>query len=238
MTGQLVHIREKGRGGPEQAALGPVAVLRMAVYEPQGLSGRRLERRLYRAERTLARAGVSRVVLAPDFPYTERLELLRPVDALPLRQAMADVWAMGALELEGVEPRRGRVALSAPRLCPELMAAAERLCPRVRGLTIDAPGGEEFARWLHGRFGLPVAPPGAGADVTLAFGPGGGRWGRTVELYRGGTLGGLELSAPELELPTGLEEQLLALLWERGSLERNGVRAVPAGTCREAESGV
>lgn len=231
MTGQLVHIREKGRGRLEQAALGPVTVLRGAVYEPQGLSSRRLDRRLYRAERMLAQAGVSRVVLGPDFPYAERLRLLRLVDALPLRQAMADVWAMGALELEGVEPRRGRVALTAPRLCPELMTAAERLCPQVRGLAIDAPGGEEFARWLHGRFGLPVAPPGAGADVTLAFGPTGGRWGRTVELYRGGGMGGLELSAPELDLPAGYEEQLLALLWERGSLNRSGVRAVPAGAC-------
>ena len=85
MTGQLVHIREKGRGRLEQAALGPVTVLRGAVYEPQGLSSRRLDRRLYRAERMLAQAGVSRVVLGPDFPYAERLRLLCWVDALPLR---------------------------------------------------------------------------------------------------------------------------------------------------------
>lgn len=238
MTGHLIHIREKGRGRPERAVLGPLAVLRSAVYEPAGLSPRRLGRRLYRAERALAAEGVCRVVLGPDFPYAGQLQLLRTVDALPVRRAMADVFALGALELEGVEPRRGRVALSASRLCPELMAAAERLCPQVRGLTIDAPGGMEFARWLHGRFGLPVAPPAAGADVTLAFGLGGGRWGRTVELYEGGDLGGLELCAPALELPAGYEGQILALLWEQGDLERGKLRAVPSGACGGAASGV
>lgn len=233
MTGHLIYIREKGRGRPERADLGPLTVLRSAVYGPAGLSPRRLGRRLYRAERALAAEGVRRVVLGPDFPCAGQLRLLRTVDVLPMRQAMADVFALGALELEGVEPRRGRVALSAPRLCPELMAAAERLCPQVRGLAIDAPGGMEFARWLHGRFGLPVAPPAAGADVTLAFGPGGGRWGRAVELYEGGALGGLELRAPALELPAGYGGQILALLWEQGRLERGKLRAVPAGQAPE-----
>ena len=238
MVGQMVHIREKGRGRVERGSLGPVAVLRGVVYEPEGLSPKRLERRLFRAERALAGAGAKRVVLEPDSPLAGRLRLLRPVDALPMQRAMADVFALGALELEGKPPRRGRVALSAPRLCPELMAAAERLCPQVRGLAIAAPGGMEFARWLQGQFGLPVAPPGTGADVTLAFGRGVGHWGRTVELYRGGALDGLELCAPELELPAGYEDQLLALLWEQGSLDREKLRAVPAGACGGAASGV
>ena len=47
----------------------------------------------------------------------------------------------------------------------ELTAAAERLCPLVRGLVIDAPGGEDYARSLQARFGLPVTPPAAGADA-------------------------------------------------------------------------
>lgn len=223
MVGQLVCARERGRGRGERSALGPLAVLRRTVYAPEGLAPWRLARRLRKAERALARAGVVRVVLGRDFPYGDRLTILRPVDTLPLRRAFADVLALGALEAEGVSPRRGRAALSAPRLCPELEGAAERLCPLVRGLVIDAPGGADYARYLQARFGLPVTPPSAGADVTVAFGPAGGRWGRSVELYDGGTLSGLALGAEGIELPEGCEEQVLALLWERGALAREKI---------------
>lgn len=233
MTGQLTHIPAKGRGTPERGRLGPVEVLRLAVYAPPGLSPGRLDRRLARAERALLRAGASRVLLGPDFPYGGRLRVLRPVDPLPLYRAVGEVWALGALAAEGVEPRRGRVALSAPRLCPELMSAAERLCPLVRGLVVAAPGGEEFARWLQSRWGLPVSPPAAGADATLAFGPAGPRWGRTVELCRDGDLGGLSLRAEGLELPAGYEAQLLALLWERGALDRRALSAEETDVSRE-----
>ena len=190
VVGQIELRREKGRFRLEEVWLGPLAVMRAAVYEPEGLFPWRLARRLRRAERALARAGAGRVVLGRDFPYGDRLALLRPVDPLPFWRGCADVLALGALEAEGAPPSRGRAALSAPRLCPELERAAERLCPRVRGLLIDAPGGEDYARYLQAKFGLPVTPPAAGADVTVAFGPGGGRWGRRVELYQGGDAGG------------------------------------------------
>ena len=220
MVGQLSLAREKGRFRVEEAWLGPLGVLRATVFEPEGLAPWRLRRRLRRAERALVRAGVGRVVLGSEFPYGDRLTLLRPVDVLPLRRGCADVLALGALEAEGVDGRRGRVALSAPRLCPELEAAAERLCPQVRGLLIDAPEGEGYARYLQAKFGLPVTPPAAGAHVTVAFGPDGGRWGRCVELYEGGTLNGLELRAEGVELPADCAEQALAVLWERGEVRR------------------
>ncbi len=220
MVGQLVCVRAKGRGGAQRVELGPLAAVRWTLYAPVGLAPWRLRRRLRKAERALARAGAGRVVLGADFPYRDRLALLRPVDPLPMLRACADVLALGALAAEGVPPRRGRVALSAPRLCPELTGAAGRLCPRVRGLVIDAPGGEDYARYLQARFGLPVSPLSAGADVTAAFGPGGGRWGRSVELYEGGSLGGLTLRARGVELPEGCGDQVLALLWERGEVRR------------------
>lgn len=226
MVGQMRLVREKGRGRMEAVELGPVPVLRATVYEPEGLSGKRLERRLKRAERRLAKAGVCRIVLGADFPYGEKLRVLRPIDVWPMRRGLADVFALGALAAQGIPPNRGRVALSAPRLCPELTAAAERLCPQVRGLLIDAPGGVEYARWLHVRCGIPVTPPAAGADVTAAFGPGGGRWGRTVELYDGGSLHGLTLRAEDLTLPEDCAGQLLALLWEEGRLNRKHLTAV------------
>jgi len=229
MVGQLVCVRAKGRGRAQRVELGPLAAVCWTLYVPEGLAPWRLRRRLRKAERALARAGVGRVVLGADFPYGDRLALLRPVDPLPMLRACADVLVLGALAAEGVSPCRGRAALSAPRLCPELTGAAERLCPRVRGLVIDAPGGEDYARYLQARFGLPVSPPSAGADVTAAFGPGGGRWGRSVELYDGGSLGGLTLGAEGVELPADCAGQVLALLWERGEVRREDLVVVQGG---------
>lgn len=229
MVGELICLGERGRGRMEPVALGPLEALRWTMYAPTGLGRRRLEWRLRRAERALAAAGVRRVVLPRGFPYTDRLRLLRPVDPLPLWRGAADVLALGALEAEGIPPRRGRVALSAPRLCPELTAAAERLCPQVRGLLIDAPGGAEYARFLQAQFGLPVTPPAAGADVTAAFGPGGGRWGRSLELHGQADLGGLAVRAEGLELPPDCADQVMALLWERGGLERGALSVIPTG---------
>lgn len=225
MVGRLVLVEGKGRLRLSEDRLGPLTAVRAAVYAPEGLAPWRLRRRLARAERALVRAGAGRVVLSADFPYRNRLTLLRPVDPLPFWRGCADVLALGALEAEGVPPARGRVALSAPRLCPELEGAAERLCPRVRGLLIDAPEGEDYARYLQAKFGLPVTPHAAGAHVTVAFGPAGGRWGRSVELYEGGSLNGLELGADGVELPPDCAGQVLALLWERGEVGREALRA-------------
>jgi len=205
MVGYLVLARERGRLRVEETALGPLEVLRATVFAPEGLAPWRLRRRLRRGERSLARAGAGRVVLGDGFPYGDRLSLLDPVDTLPFRRGCADVLALGALAAAGIPAQRGTVALSAPRLCGELEGAAERLCPRVRGLLIDAPGGEDYARYLQARFGLPVTPAAAGADVTAAFGPGGGRWGR------------------RLELPEDCAGQVLALLWEGGEVKRESL---------------
>lgn len=230
MVGWLTLRREKGRLRTEEELIGPMRVIRAVVYGPDGLAPWRLRRRLRRAERALVRAGTGRVILGEDFPYGDRLTHLRPVDVVPFRRGCADVLALGALRLENIPPERGRVALSTPRLCPELEGAAERLCAQVRGLLIDAPGGEDYARYLQAKFGLPVTPPSAGADVTVAFGPGGGRWGRSVELYQGGALGGLALRAEGMELPADCAEQVLALLWERGEVRREGLTVFRSGT--------
>ena len=229
MVGRLVLARERGRFRLEKALLGPLEVLLGTVFQPEGLSPRRLSRRLRRAERALARAGVGRVILGADFPCRDRLALLRPVDPLPFWRGCADVLALGALDAAGADRRRSRVALSAPRLCPELEGAAERLCPQVRGLLIDAPEGEGYARYLQQKFGLPVSPLPAGAEATVAFGPAGGRWGECLELYEGGSLGGLTLGAEGADLPPDCSDQVLALLWERGELRREALTAVRAG---------
>ena len=221
MVGRLVLAGKKGRVRLEEEMLGPLPALRAAVWLPEGPADWWGRRRLRRAERALVRAGVRRVVLGESVPYGNRLTALRPVDVLPLRRGCADALALGALAAGGIPPNRGRAALSAPRLCPELERAAERLCPQVRGLLIDAPGGEDYARYLQAKCGLPVTPRPAGAHATVAFGPDGGRWGRRVELYEGGGLGGLALTAQGVELPLGCADQVLALLWERGEVGRD-----------------
>ena len=227
MVGELLCLREKGRGRPERVRLGALEAVRWTVYVPEGLSEWRLERRLRRAERGLCAANVGRVVLRDGFPYGDRLGWLRPVDPLPLWRETADLLALGALDAQGVPYRRGRVALAAPRLCAELERTAEKLCPLVRGLLIDAPGGEDYARYLQAKFGLPVAPPAAGAEVTVAFGPEGGRWGRSLELYGRAGLGGLTVEAEGMELPEDCRDQVLALLWERGEVKREQLTVRP-----------
>ena len=233
MIGELVCVREKGRGRLERVRLGPLEAACWTVYVPEGLSERRLERRLRRAERELCAANVGRVVLRDGFPYGDRLRRLRPVDPLSLWQGIADLLALAALDARGVPYNRGRVALSAPRLCVELERTAEQLCPLVRGLLIDAPGGEDYARYLQRKFGLPVTPPAAGAEVTVAFGPGGGRWGQCLELYGQADLGGLTVTAEGLDLPEDCRDQVLALLWERGEVKREKLKISPRRTQTE-----
>ena len=89
MVGELICVQGRGRGKAEPSSLGPLAAARWTVYVPEGLSPRRLARRLLRAERGLAKLGAGRVVLRGGFPYGDRLRLLRPVDPLPLWRGLA-----------------------------------------------------------------------------------------------------------------------------------------------------
>ena len=223
MVGRIKYLREKGRGSGEIESLCGLTILNLTLYEPPGLPPKRLARRLERLERTFRKAGVSRVMLSEGFPHAKRLRGLRPVSPLNFYRAIADLLAVEWLELHGISPEQGRVALAGNRLCPELEETARRLCSRVRAVRIDVPGeeGELFARLLQREWGLPVTPPGKSVDVTLSFGGGAGElslWGDEPDL------GGLTLWAEGLDLSAGWEEQLMALLWERGSLRREDIR--------------
>ncbi len=234
MLGRIIYVRGPGRTGLELERIGELPLLRGTLFEPEGLRPWRLRRSLRQLGRLLERQGVRRLILPEGFPYAGAFSGFGRVELLPFYRAEADLLALGALGLDGVEPQRAWIALSASHLCPELTAAARRLCPQVRRLIIDVPGeGARYAAWLHRQYGLPVAP-GTGADVTVAFAPGGGRWGRVLEL--GGEepeLGGLELAAPELALPEEYAARLMAALWERGALERGQlqVRYCPRQVC-------
>ena len=223
MVGRIRYLREKGREDGNLEYLCGLTVLTLTLYEPPGLSHRRLARRLEKLERTFRKAEVSRVMLPDGFPHAHRLRGLYPVSPMTFYRAIADLLAVEWLRLHGISPEWGRVALAGHRLCPELEETAHRLCPKVRAVRIDVPGeeGEVFARLLQREFGLPVTPPGEPADVTLSFGGAPGDlslWGDEPDL------GGLTLRAEGLDLPDEWAAQLMALLWERGSLRREDIR--------------
>lgn len=225
MVGRIRYLREKGRENGKIESFCGLTILSLTLYQPPNLSARRLERRLERLTRTFHKAGVSRVILPLDFPHAAHLHGLHPVQPLTFYRAMADLLVLERLRLNGISPERGRVALAGGRLCPELEETARRLCRRVREVRIDVPGeeGETFARLLQREWGLPVMPRTVPADLTLSFGPIGGDlclWGEDPDL------GGMQLWAEGFDLPCDIAPQLMALLWERGSLRREEIRVL------------
>lgn len=218
-VGRLIWREEKGRGSSDLHYYGTLPVMTVTVCAPPSIGMWRKGRRMRRAVHALHQAGVRQVIWPKNCPWSLQEAGFAGIEVEALYQAQADRLALGALEGLGISPGEGRVALVAQRLTIPLQRTAQRLCPLVRGLLIQVPGeGEDYARWLHGQYGLPVAPAAAGAEVTVAFSPGGPRWGRCLEVYGDCRLDGLRLTAPELDLPEDMEELLLAVLWERGAI--------------------
>lgn len=221
MTGRVIFSREKGRTPPRVERLCGLSVMTVTIHAPEGLRRGALERRLERAERALLGASVNRVIFPPDFPYGERFHRFRAVEPMELYRAVADVLALGWLELHGIEPRHARVTLAGTRLSPELEYAARRLCSAVRGICIDVPGeeGALFAALLQQACGVPVTPRGTPTDLTVEFAPTGrGQlrlWGERA------WLDDLRLEAKGVDPPVELAECVLTLLWENGKLPRN-----------------
>lgn len=219
MVGRIVYRQEKGREKPCRVSIGTLPVLNISLFDPPELPRGKLDRRLEKLERTLLSAGVNRVILPARFPYTGQLRYLRSIDLTPFYCAAADILVLKLLERRGVLPAQSRVALTANRLCPALIQAANALCREIRGIRIDLPGeeGERLAWDLQRQFGVPTVPCAAAVDVTLSFGGEGGDlrlWDRDFDLS------GLRLKARGVELPPDEEAQVLALLWEQGRLRR------------------
>lgn len=219
--GRVKFLREKGRSNTEIQRLHGLTFLTVAFYEREGLSPRAVERRLRQLERTFQRGGVSRVILPPEFPYACRLRAIKPVDTLGFYRGAADLLVLGLLEKRQINPAVARVALTGPRLCPELKEAARHLYRNVRELRIDVPGedGALFSQLLQRNWGIPVIPRTMPVDVTVSFGPSEKRadlslWGELPDL------GGQRLTAAGLDLPAELEQPVLALLWEQGRVKR------------------
>ena len=231
-----LEARRGRRPALEESRVLGLRLLRASIPAPAGLGEGRLLGRTARAGRALARAGVRRVLAAADFPCWPALAAagLRPVETEAFCQTLAVPLALAWLRRAGVRPTRACLALSGPRVGRPLFAAAEALCPRVRHLIVDVPGGEgaELAAWLREEYGAAVLDPAAAEpDLTLAFAPGGRTAGPALELY--GPAPGLDGLCPapaEGDLPAGLDRlPLLALLWESGRLGAGDVRILAGG---------
>lgn len=218
MLGRLEFI-PGGRGKGEVTDLYGLPLLRVRA-DPEGLFG---ERRLRRAGAALRRGGAVRTLLPANFDRWDLLERLglRGVEPAPFLRAQAPVLALEVLKRRDLDPGRATVALAGARTDAELCRAAAALCPKVRSLVIDAPGGQRLAGQLREAFGIPVLPAAQPAQLALYFHPGvQERAEPLVELYgRAPRLDGLRLAAPELAEEDREDLAVLCALWERGRLD-------------------
>ena len=171
------------------------------------------ERRLNRGVRLLRQRRVTRVLTPAGFDGWPALyeRGLRAVDTAPLRCALVPAWVRASLEVKGVRPENAVLCLHGNRESPEMARSALALCPLVRGLVIDAPGGALAAR-LQREFGLPILPArSARAHLALTFDPSPNLTGKfTLQAAR---------------LPEGFDSlPLLAALWESGRVKTEDIQ--------------
>ena len=223
MVGWIQYKSERGRSHPQTEVISGITVLALPFYEPDGLGQKKLKRRIRKLEQSFRRAEISRVIVPEQYPYRDCLTLVRPVDPMPLYRAVADLLVLDILKRRGISPGEARVALAGPRLCPELCAAAERLCRNVRELRIDVPGEEagDFMRHLRYEFGVPVVPRTVAVDATAAF----EKCGEAADLQLWGDCR-IRLRSEGIELPEKIEQSVLALLWEQGRVKREKLRVI------------
>ena len=218
MLGAMRFARH-GRGKPVPASIYGLCVLRSEV-DPEGFWG---ERRLKKAGRALRLGGVARLLAPERFGAWNLLSALglRPVEPEPFLRSQSVPLVLESLERLGLAPDRATVALRGRRVDRSLRQAAAELCPRVRNLVVDVPGGgRELEQWLRWEFGIPILPREAPGQVGLRYYPGcrGGDE-ENLDLYGPcPQLSGLTLAAPELAEEDRENLPLLSALWEGGKL--------------------
>lgn len=173
------------------------------------------ERRVKKGARLLIEQRVTRVLMPPDFPLRPLLleQGLRPVDTQALRCALAPAWVRAALADRGIRPEAAVLLLTGARESPDMARVAHQLCPLVRNLVIDVPGGGALAARLRREYGLPILPARAArADLTLRFDP-------------GPVLEGAAFMLARADLPRDCEIlPLLSALWESGRVKTEEIK--------------
>ena len=174
------------------------------------LPSRRPERAVKKGIDLLCGKGVTHVLTPPDFPWWPDLVRsgLRPVETGKLRCMLAPVWVAAQLERQNISQDRAVLCLKGERSEPALEQLARELCPLVRRLVFDVPGGEAAANRLRREMGMPILPSDFN-EVQL-----------TLRLEEGPVLTGAEITLPGRELPADCDSiPLIAVLWETGRIK-------------------
>lgn len=187
----------------------PVLVLTLPLL------ARRRERVARKGLFALSGQGVSRVLLPSDWDLWPLLRQcgLRGVETGGFRCALAPAWVDAVLRGKGLSPERAVLFLSGERESAAMCRVARALCPLVRNLVIDVPGGGELSKQLRREFGLPVlGTRGIRADARLVFAP--------DPVLHGCTVG---VRNTDL-LPTDCDSlSLLCVLWENQRIKTEDI---------------
>ena len=226
MLGWLCWSERRERAG--RAEMAGLPVLRVPVRRKNGTPEWLLRRRVRAAGRTLARAGVRRVILPEEFPYGELLagEGVFPVETLPLWRALAAELAWRALRERGAGGEGAAVCADA--LTGEVRRTVEALLRRCRTVSLDAPDPEGvYARALRRSLGAALRTGDAGAEVRLLFARREPERAGDIPLYPGaeGPKAALQLpEAWEARMPKGAQrEGVIAALLAAGRLQREEI---------------
>lgn len=180
----------------------------LTVELPQ--RSRRWKREIRRGAELLRKNHVIRVLTPAQFPWWSILEQegLRPVETRMLRCILAPVWVTAQLKRKNIPPEQAVLCLKGERSDPALAQLARELCPLVRSMVFDIPGGNGVAERLRREMGIPVLPGDFG-DVHL-----------TLQLDEGPVLAGAEITLSGRELPPDCDGvSLIGALWENGRIQ-------------------
>lgn len=183
----------------------------LTLYLPEGPRGE--ERRVRRGARLLLRRGVKRVLTPDGFAWWSILteQGLRPVSTRALRCALTPEWVEGSLAARNIQPTHAVLRLTGAQEGGDMERTARTLCPLVRNLAVDAPGGAALAARLRREYGLPILPALAEADLTLHF-------------QEGPVLTGARYRLKDVPLPPDCEVlPLLSALWECGRVKTEDI---------------
>lgn len=180
----------------------------LTVELPQ--NSRKRKREVNKAAVLFRKNRVIRVLAPPDFPWWSELVQfrLRPVETRLLRCMLAPAWVAVQLNRQSIPQETAILRLKGERSEPALERLARELCPMVRSLVFDIPGGNETANRLRHEMGIPVLP----SDFSEAH--------LTLWLDEGPVLTGAEITLPGRELPADCDRiPLIGALWENGRIQ-------------------
>lgn len=186
--------------------------------------GKNGEKQGARGAKILRKHGVFRALMPQKWEEGAKKQGIFPVKALSLYQALGDRMCLKLLE--GVPPRRRRVALRGGKADAAARALALALCPHATLILEFEEGEAALAQQLQRTYGAPPLDRawGASAQLLVELGPPPAEsplppGARRLKLWGEPDLAGLTLHYPENLPPELPRDPFLALLWESGRLK-------------------